>query len=221
MLISFNEQWCIVGWRKLNRPKGTYLKRWETNPTDHTLPRRNKSLCLSLSKMISNGLDSVPNKLIVMRVSIQNSNNALQTMQNGRSTQALFFQQIPAGFLKAGYTCFLFNCYRAWSLSLFLFQFFFYFYLILFSCFPHSPNFIAGHSPMYNSWVTRLFYTPRTKQPCCAALRGSQPSQPIICLHTEQPAHSSLHQLHSIPGMALSLTWGWSWSSCPLKRHWE
>lgn len=33
------------------------------------------------------------------------------------------------------------------------------------------------------------------QQTCCAALRGSQPSQPLICLHIEQPAHSSLHQL--------------------------
>lgn len=41
------------------------------------------------------------------------------------------------------------------------------------------------------------------QQPCCAALRGSQPSQPVICLHMELPARSSLHQLHSIPGMAL------------------
>lgn len=85
--------------------------REETNPTDHTLPRQNKSLCLSLAKMISSGLHSAPNKLIVSRrLSIQNGNNARQTMQNGRSVQAPFFQLIPAGFLVSGYTCRLFNC---------------------------------------------------------------------------------------------------------------
>lgn len=37
---------------------------------------------------------------------------------------------------------------------------------------PHSPNFIVGHSPMYNSWVTRLFYTPRTDSPVVAPWGG-------------------------------------------------
>ncbi len=54
-----------------------------TNPEDNTLPRENKSLCRKepfFGKKAS--LDSMQNKLIVSsRVGIQNSNNALQTMQ--------------------------------------------------------------------------------------------------------------------------------------------
>lgn len=65
-----------------------------------------------------------------------------------------------------------------------------------------------------------LFFLHTTyQQPCCAALRGSHIRQPVIYLHTEQPAHTTPHQLHSIPGMALSLTQALLWSSCPSKRH--
>lgn len=39
------------------------------------------------------------------------------------------------------------------------------------------------------------------QQPCCGTPRGSQPNQPVICLHKEQPAHSSPHQLRSFPGL--------------------
>lgn len=90
MLPSFNEQQSMIGQRKINRH--LFRMREKTNPTNHTLPRQNKSLCLSLAKMISSGLHSVPNKLIVSRrLNIQNGNNARQTMQNGRSAQAPFF----------------------------------------------------------------------------------------------------------------------------------
>lgn len=162
------------------------------------------------------------NKLIVSRrVSTQNSNNAPWTMQNGRSAGAARFQQIPAGFLVVGYTCFRFNCHESEvspSLSLSVSLLFLPPYTLpLFS--PRSPNFIAGHPPMYNSWVTCLFLHTTYQQPCCAAPRGSQLCQAVICLHTEQPAHTSPHQLHSIPGMVLSLTRGSLWSSCPSKRR--
>ncbi len=123
MLFSFNEQWSIVCWGKLNSPKGTYLEWWKRLILKTTHFQARTKACawrnLSLAKMISNGLDSIQNKPIVSRrVSTQNSNNALRTMQNGRSIGAPCFQQISAGFLVVGYTCFLFNCHGARSLPL-------------------------------------------------------------------------------------------------------
>lgn len=88
-------------------------------------------------------------------------------------------------------------------------------------CFLCSPNFIAGrHSPMYNSWSDMLVFTHHV--PTAMLWRPEGVSSMPACnllTHTEQPAHTSPHQLHSIPGMALSLTRGSLWSSCPSKRH--
>lgn len=129
-------------------------------------------------------------------------------MQNGRSTGALCFQQIPSGFLVVGYTCFLFNCHEAGSPSLSVSAFLLFLppHIPLFSSLSHFQRWAFSHV-LFMSDMLVLHTT--YQQPCCAPLRGSQLCQPVICLHTEQPAHSSPQQLHSSPEMALSLTRGW------------
>ena len=123
MLFFFNEQWSIVCWGELNSPKGTYLEWWKRLILKTTHFQERTKACawrsLSLAKMISNGLDSMQNKLIVSgRVSIQNSNNALRTMQNGRSSEAPCFQ-LASWWLATPVLSF--NCYGAGSLLLSLF----------------------------------------------------------------------------------------------------
>lgn len=152
MLFSFNEQWSIACWGKLNSPKGTYLEWWKRLILKTTHFQERTKACawrsLSLAKMISNGLDSMQNKLIVSgRVGIQNSNNASRTMQNGRGTEAPCLQQILSVFLVVGYTCLLFNCHGAMSLSLSLSVILLFLTLHIPFVFPSLPISLTGILP--------------------------------------------------------------------------
>lgn len=168
MLFPFNEQWGIACWGKLNSAKGTYLQWWKRLILKTTHFQERTKACawrsLSLAKMISDGLDSMQNKLIVSRrVCIQNSNNALRTMQDGRSAPpgAACLPQIPAGFLAVGYTCFPFNCYGARSPPLLLSVFSSYFYLLLFS--PTLPISLPGIFPcIIHEWHACFTHHVRT-----------------------------------------------------------
>lgn len=107
MLFSFNEQWSIACWGKLNSAKGTYLQWWKRLILKTTHFQGRTKACawrsLSLAKMISDGLDSMQNKLIVSRrVCIQNSNNASRTMQDGRSTPRSCLLTANSGWLPGG-----------------------------------------------------------------------------------------------------------------------
>lgn len=71
MLFSFNEQWSILCWGKLNSPKGAHLEWWKRLILKATRIQVTTKACawrsLSLAKMISNNLDSMQNKRIVSR----------------------------------------------------------------------------------------------------------------------------------------------------------
>ena len=102
------------------------------------------------------------------------------------SAGAARFQQIPAGFLAVGYTCFLFNCREARSLPLSLPVFspiFTSLYSLVFSSLPISS--LGGILPCIIHEATCLFLHTTYQQPCCGALRGSHLCQPVICLHTQ------------------------------------
>lgn len=101
-------------------------------------------------------------------------NNSLQN--NAKVAAPKPFEWILPGFPVVGYTCSPFNCYGtrlpppiSRSLPAFFLLFFTSARPLVFA---RSPNFIVGHSPMYNSWVTRLFYTPRTDSPVVAPWGG-------------------------------------------------
>lgn len=100
-------------------------------------------------------------------------NNSLQN--NAKVAAPKPFEWILPGFPIVGYTCSLFNCYGT-RLPPHLPLASSFFSAIFTSArplvFARSPNFIVGHSPMYNSWVTCLFYTPRTDSPVVAPWGG-------------------------------------------------